>query len=51
VARVLASFESRDEYLEGIPVADTVIVLQALAEQRGIAAELLSPLLPEVRGS
>src|SRR5688500_17117478 len=51
VARVLASFESRDEYLEGIPVADTVIVLQALAERRGIAAELRSPLLPEETGS
>ena len=45
--RVLESFESRDEYLEGIPVADTVIVLQALAGQRGIAAPLSSPLLPE----
>jgi hypothetical protein len=51
VARVLASFESRDEYLEGIPVADTVIVLQALAEPRGIAAELRSPLLPEKAGN
>jgi hypothetical protein len=47
VARVLVSFEDRDEYLEGIPVADTVIVLQALAERRGIAAALRSPLLPE----
>jgi hypothetical protein len=45
--RVLESFESRDEYLEDIPVADTVIVLQALAERRGIAAALRSPLLPE----
>jgi hypothetical protein len=47
VARVLESFESRDEYLEDIPVADTVIVLQALAERRGIPAALRSPLLPE----
>lgn len=44
---VLESFEQRDEYLEDIPVADTVIVLQALAARRGIAeAELESPLLP-----
>jgi hypothetical protein len=50
VVRVLESFESRDEYLEDIPVADTVVVLQALAEQRGIAAELRSPLLPEADG-
>jgi tetratricopeptide (TPR) repeat protein len=43
---VLQSFETRDEYLEDIPVADTVIVLQALAAKRGMAAELASPLLP-----
>jgi hypothetical protein len=43
---VLESFEKRDEYLEDIPVADTVLVLQALAARRGIAVELSSPLLP-----
>jgi hypothetical protein len=46
VEAVLESFETRDEYLEGIPVADTVLVLQALAARRGMAAELESPLLP-----
>lgn len=46
VEAVLESFETREEYLEDVPVADTVIVLQALAERRGIAAELSSPLLP-----
>jgi hypothetical protein len=46
VESVLESFESRDEYLEDIPVADTVIVLQTLAAQRNMAAELDSPLLP-----
>ena len=47
VERVLESFETRDEYLEEIPVADTVLVLQALAVRRGLAgAELSSPLLP-----
>jgi hypothetical protein len=43
---VLESFETRDEYLEDLPVADTVMVLQALAARRGMAAELSSPLLP-----
>ena len=43
---VLDSFETRDEYLEDLPVADTVIVLQALAERRGMAAQLESKLLP-----
>jgi tetratricopeptide (TPR) repeat protein len=46
VESVLESFEQRDEYLEDMPVADTVVVLQALAERRGITAELASPLLP-----
>ena len=46
VEDVLESFESRDEYLEDIPVADTVLVLQALAARRGMAAALQSALLP-----
>ena len=46
VARVVESFESRDAYLEDIPVADTVLVLEALAERRGIAARPRSSLLP-----
>jgi hypothetical protein len=49
IESVLESFVTREEYLEDIPVADTVIVLQALAERRGIAAELESPLLPSSR--
>lgn len=46
IEEVLESFETREEYLEDVPVADTVIVLQALAERRGLGAELSSPLLP-----
>jgi len=46
VETVLESFEERDEYLEEIPVADTVLMLQALAARRDISAELASPLLP-----
>jgi hypothetical protein len=47
VEAVLESFETRDAYLEDLPAADTVLVLQALAERRGIApAELESELLP-----
>jgi hypothetical protein len=46
VESVLESFESRDEYLEDVPVADTVIVLQALAASRNMAADLSSDLLP-----
>jgi hypothetical protein len=46
VVRVLRSFEERDAYLEDVPVADTVLVLEALAEARGLAAHPRSPLLP-----
>ena len=46
IESVLESFETRDEYLEDIPVADTVLVLQAISERRSLAAELASPLLP-----
>ncbi len=46
IEKVLASFESREAYLEDVPVADTVLVLQAVAARRGTAAELSSPLLP-----
>jgi hypothetical protein len=40
VESVVASFENRDSYLEDVPVADTALVLQALAQTRGIDVEL-----------
>jgi hypothetical protein len=47
VEEVLESFESRDDYLEDVPVADTVLVLQALARRRDLAIDLSeSALLP-----
>ncbi|HEY8725595.1 MAG TPA: hypothetical protein VIL91_02715 [Gaiellaceae bacterium] len=46
IEAVLESFETRDDYLEDLPAADTVVVLQALAARRDMAAELSSPLLP-----
>lgn len=46
VLRVLASFEERDAYLEDVPVADTVIVLETLAARWGLAARPKSDLLP-----
>jgi len=48
VEAVLESFETRDEYLEDLPVADTVMVLQALAARRTMSAQLESPLLPRL---
>jgi hypothetical protein len=46
IESVLESFETREEYLEDVAVADTVLVLQALAEERDLHAQLASPLLP-----
>jgi hypothetical protein len=46
VGELVADFESRDEFLEDVPVADTVLALQALAAERGIVVALSSSLLP-----
>jgi hypothetical protein len=47
VEDVLESFEQRADFLEDIPVADTVLVLQLLAARRDAAVELrASPVLP-----
>lgn len=46
VRALLVDFEGRDDFLEDLPVADTVLAFQKLAEPRGLAIELTSPLLP-----
>ena len=46
VRALVADFEAREEFLEDIPVADTVLALQALAAQRGLSVELASSQLP-----
>ncbi len=46
IRALLADFEARDEFLEDIAVADTVVALQMLAAERGSAVPLTSPLLP-----
>ena len=47
IADILESFEQRAEFLEDVRVADTVLVLQLLAAERGAAADLPpSELLP-----
>lgn len=46
-ARVVASFEAREEYLEDVPVADTALALHALARRRGLEVALpASSVLP-----
>ena len=46
IRNVLTTFETRTRFLEDIPVADTVLVLQSLATTRGITLDLASPRLP-----
>ena len=46
VAEILADFEAREHHLSGVPVADTVLVLEALAVRRGLAVRPQSALLP-----
>jgi hypothetical protein len=44
---VVVSFETREEYLEDAAVADTALVLRALARRRGLGGALrASPVLP-----
>jgi hypothetical protein len=46
IRALLEDFEARDDFLEDTPVADTVLALQVLAQERGLAITLESPLLP-----
>jgi hypothetical protein len=46
IKALVADFEARDEFLEDIPVADTVLALQVLADARGLDASLTSEVLP-----
>ena len=45
--RIVESFEQRTDFLEDVPVADTVLMLQRLAVARDLVADLApSPVLP-----
>ena len=46
LAEILADFESRGAFLTGVAAADTVMVLEALAQERGIAVGPTSALVP-----
>ena len=45
---IVADFETRETHLTGVPIADTALVLERLAERRGLAAHPESALLPPV---
>ena len=46
IAAIEADFAAREEHLTGIEIADTAVMLELLAEERGLAAHLASPLVP-----
>lgn len=46
VAAIVDDFAGREEHLTGVPIADTALMLERLAEPRGLAAHPSSPLLP-----
>jgi hypothetical protein len=46
LAEIVADFEGRDRHLSGVAVADTALVLERLAEPRGMAARPQSSLVP-----
>jgi len=46
VDEILADFAARDQHLSGVAIADTALVLERLAEDRGMAARPAHPMLP-----
>jgi hypothetical protein len=48
-AAIVRDFEAREQHLTGVPIADTAVMLERLAERRGMSAGLESPLLPTAR--
>ena len=46
LAEIMADFEARDQHLSGVAIADTALVLERLAEPRGMAVRPAGPLIP-----
>ena len=45
---IVADFAARDQHLSGVAIADTALVLERLAEPRGIAVRPGGPLVPAI---
>ena len=41
-----ADFASRDDHLTGVAIADTAVMLEVIADERGMAVRPSSPLMP-----
>ena len=48
LAAIEADFAARGQHLTGVPIADTAIMLELLAAERGSSADLVSPLMPAI---
>jgi hypothetical protein len=48
VRAIVADFEAREQHLTGVPIADTALMLERLAEPRGMACRPDSPLMPSL---
>lgn len=46
LAAIEADFAARTDHLTGVPIADTAVMLELLAAERGMAVGLDSPLVP-----
>jgi hypothetical protein len=46
VRSIVEDFEGRDEHLTGVPIADTALMLERIAAERGMAVSPESELLP-----
>lgn len=46
VEAIVEDFAARGDHLTGVPIADTALMLERLAERRGLKTNLESPLLP-----
>jgi hypothetical protein len=46
LAAIEADFAAREEHLTGVVIADTAVMLELIAADRGLAAQLGSPLVP-----
>jgi hypothetical protein len=51
VTAIVRDFEGRDAHLTGVPIADTALMLEALAAPRGMTARVDSPLMPALPGA
>ena len=46
LSAIVRDFESREDHLTGVAIADTAVALERLAEARGLAARPTSPIVP-----